>query len=142
MVRTEILMPSLSRFVGDMAGRPLLVPVQLFDPGHRMGSGGGRLVVRHARLVEQTELAELAKAVHPFAGAGSGDAHLGGDVGEGAGLATLDESAAALGGQRSGTVRRGRVLPVGGCVGGTSHPAVGRPVPSVQPVLRPVSTTS
>ena len=37
-------------------------------------------------------------------------------------------------------VEYGRILRVGGCVGGTPHPAAGRPVPFVQPGVYNVMT--
>lgn len=72
--------------------------------------GGGRLVVRDAGPVVQAEFAELAVSVHPFAGAGAGDTHLRGAVGDRASLAALDELAAPFDRQRGITVCRGRVF--------------------------------
>lgn len=54
----------------------------------------------------------FAVAGHPFTGAGPGDAHLGGDMGQRTGLAPLDETAATFDGQRGVTVEHGRVLSV------------------------------
>lgn len=45
-------------------------------------------------MVAQTEFSELAVPVDSPAGVGAGDAHFRGDVGDGAVLAVLDESAA------------------------------------------------
>ncbi len=66
--------------------------------------------MRDAGAVDQAEVTELAEAVHPLAGATAGDTHLGGDVGNRTGLASSDESAAALDGQRGVTVSHGRVF--------------------------------
>lgn len=76
--------------VCDAGGGPLFVPPQGLDPRHVLGRGRGGLVVRDAGAVEQAEFTVFAVAGHPFAGAGSGDPHLGGDMGERAGLAPLD----------------------------------------------------
>jgi len=103
-----------AQFVGDAGGGPLAGPAQRLDQRYGLGRGRGGLVVRNAGAVEQSEFAVFAVAGHPFAGAGSGDPHLGGDVGERAGLAALDETAATFDGQRGVTVEHGRVLSVGG----------------------------
>lgn len=109
-----------------------MLPAQLLDPGHHLGWGGGGLVVRDTGPVEQAGFAVAAPAVDPLAGAWAGDAHLGGDVGDGASLAARDEPAAALNRQGGITVVHGRVFLLGGRVGRTSHPAAERPVPLSQ----------
>ncbi|CCW15591.1 hypothetical protein EBESD8_61680 [Rhodococcus aetherivorans] len=91
--------PVGGQFEGDATCRPLLLASQLLDPGDHLGRGGGGLAVRHAGAIEQAQLAELPVAAHPFARAGAGDAHFGGDVGDRTGLAALDEAAASLDGQ-------------------------------------------
>ncbi|CDZ86972.1 hypothetical protein RHRU231_680049 [Rhodococcus ruber] len=103
-----------AQFVGDAGCGPFAGPAQCLDPRYGLGRCCGGLVVRHAGAVEQTEFAVFAVAGHPFAGAGSGDPHLGGNVGERAGLAALDETAATFDGQRGVTVEHGRVLSFGG----------------------------
>ena len=52
----------------------------------------------------QAEFAVFAVAVDPLAGAGAGDTHLRGDMGDRASLAALHEASAALDGQRRITV--------------------------------------
>jgi hypothetical protein len=66
-----------------------------------------------AGAVGQAGLAEASVAVDPFAGALAGDAHLGGDVGDRAGLAALYETVPAFDGQRGVTVEHGRVFLAG-----------------------------
>jgi hypothetical protein len=89
-----------------------------------------------AHAAVYVSFAVAAPAVDPLAGALAGDAHLGGDVGDRAGLATRDEPAAALDRQRGITVVHGRVFLSAGRVGRTSHPAAERPVPSSQGLTR------
>jgi hypothetical protein len=89
-------------------------------------------MVRDAGPVEQPGFAVAAVAVDPLRRTLPGDTHLRGDMRDGAGLAAPHQTATAIEGQRGITVTHGRVFPVGGRVGGTSHPAAGRPVPSSQ----------
>lgn len=100
--------------VCDPSCGPLVVPAQGLDPCHGLGRGRGGLVVRDAGAVEQAEFTVLTVAGHPFAGAGPGDPHLGGDMGQRTGLAPLHEAAATFDGQRGVTVEHGRVLSFGG----------------------------
>jgi hypothetical protein len=70
-------------------------------------------MVRDAGPVQQARVAVLAIAVDPFRGAWAGDAHLGGDMRDRTGPATLHKTAAALDGQRGITVKHGRVFLIG-----------------------------
>ncbi len=63
--------------------------------------------VRHAGSIEQAELAEAAKPVHPLRCTLPRDAHLGGDMSDRAGPAAVHEPVAALDGERGITVRHG-----------------------------------
>ncbi|MBM7459297.1 hypothetical protein JOE26_001972 [Rhodococcus coprophilus] len=98
----------------DPGSGPLAVPPQRLDLRHGLGRCCGGLMVRDAGPVEQAELAVFAVAGHPFSGAGPGDPHLGGNVGQRAGPAPLHEAAATFDGQRGISVEHGRVLSVGG----------------------------
>ncbi|NKT67593.1 hypothetical protein GS860_06255 [Rhodococcus hoagii] len=86
----------IGEFEGDAPGRPFLLSAQALDPGDDLRCGGSGLAVRDARAVQQTALTELAVAVHPFAGTGAGDAHLGSDVGDRTSLTSLDEPSTAF----------------------------------------------
>lgn len=57
-------------------------------------------MARDAGSVDETVSAEPAVPVDPFASAGAGNAHLGGNMGDRAMLTPLTESAAAFDGQR------------------------------------------
>lgn len=90
----------VGEFEGDAPGRALLLAPQVLDPGDDLCCGGSGLAVRHVGAVEQIALTELAVAVHPFAGAGAGDPHLGSDVGDRTSQTSLDEPSTAPYGQR------------------------------------------
>lgn len=91
----------VGEFEGDAPGRALLLAPQVLDPGDDLCCGGSGLAVRHVGAVEQIALTELAVAVHPPAGAGAGDPHLGSDVGDRTSQTSLDEPSTAPYGQRA-----------------------------------------
>ncbi len=112
IVRTKTL---TDQFQGDPAGQPLLLSTATTRSGPRP-----RLVWPSAggaahSVGRADPLAEVTVAAYPLVGAGTKDAYFGGDM-RGTRPATLHESSTAL--------------------------ADGRPVPFVEPIPRPVSTTS
>ena len=81
---------------GDARCRPLVGPAHLLDPGHGRRVQGARLSVWRRRSVEEAEFSVAAIAVDPFRRGIARDAHLCGDVSDGAHATTFDKSAATL----------------------------------------------
>ena len=100
--------PAHSQLVADAAGGPLVGAAPVLDEVHRLGTGLGGTVGWGAGAVLKRLGSALAVTGDPLRQRGTGDAGLGGYVGDGAtGLDTHHEPVAALRRQRSVTVGHG-----------------------------------
>ena len=96
------------QIVADTAGGPLVGTAPVLDEVHRLGAGAGGAVERGAGAVLKRRDSSLAVTGDPLRQRGTGDAGLGGYVGDGAtGLDTHHEPVAALRRQHSVTVGHG-----------------------------------
>ena len=100
--------PAHSQLVADAAGGPLVGAAPVLDEVHRLSAGAGGAVERGAGTVLKLRDSSLAITSNPLRQRGTGNAGLGGYVGDGAtGLNTHHEPIAALRCQRSVTVGHG-----------------------------------
>ena len=100
--------PAHSQLVADTAGGPLVGTAPVLDEVHRLSAGAGGAVERGAGTVLKLRDSSLAVTGDPLRQRGTGDAGLGGYVGDGAtGLDTHHEPVAALRRQRSVTAGHG-----------------------------------
>lgn len=107
-VRADTTVPrTASSWLMRRAG-PLVGAAPVLDEVHRLGTGAGGAVKRGAGAVLKLRDSSLAVTGDPLRQRGTGDAGLGGYVGDGAtGLDTHHEPVAALRRQRSVTVGHG-----------------------------------